>query len=662
MRLSLTQKIMSIVVLLCLPIAGLYYAWLATARSEVVELARADRAAQAIAVLWSDIQAVQSGSSPDLQAIRAIQNDDTWTATTVQPARDLVQGQMEKPDPRTYLTSAVGLAHYLSIDGALNGAVAPEYAALAIMAADQVPALAMRQAAVSRTVKAIAAKPERNAADGMAIMVNAGQYKVLADQLSRATRLDFGGLPEAEQEQLAGSSSRYRAANSGLQKQLAKLATGLNRSIDQPLPVEAFQTANAEFTRALDALTKDVAALLRQKMSERRIALSRSSWIAASVVGALIATALATSVAIALGTSRAVNRVLTRIKTLARGNVTESFTPSGRSDEIGDVEDALCEMVRAARANVTTAQDLSNGKLDTSVTLLSDQDALGQAQVRMLTSLRSVIQRAGRTADTVASRARNLTEIANRLNDGTERQHKAADAATGSITEVTEMAQRNADAARRGEEMSTSTKSAAEQTALTVDQALRTVNGIAEKITIVEEIARQTDLLALNAAVEAARAGENGKGFAVVAQEVRKLAESAQRSAAEIRDLSAETVSAAGLAHEQTEALIPSIQETAAIVREIAEGAQAQSIRTSNVSQAIQTLAQVIDENTAAANQAAETAESLKEDASAMQDVMAHFNQGDKVPAKGPSSEEMPALVKHAGTHSVTDQGREEAA
>ncbi|EGX99793.1 chemotaxis sensory transducer [Nitrospirillum viridazoti Y2] len=97
-------------------------------------------------------------------------------------------------------------------------------------------------------------------------------------------------------------------------------------------------------------------------------------------------------------------------------------------------------------------------------------------------------------------------------------------------------------------------------------QAMRT---IAEKITIVQEIARQTDLLALNAAVEAARAGEHGRGFAVVASEVRKLAERSQTAAAEISTMSSQTVQAAQEAGEMLTRLVPDIKKTAELVAEI---------------------------------------------------------------------------------------------
>ncbi|MGO7631704.1 methyl-accepting chemotaxis protein, partial [Rhizobium ruizarguesonis] len=85
----------------------------------------------------------------------------------------------------------------------------------------------------------------------------------------------------------------------------------------------------------------------------------------------------------------------------------------------------------------------------------------------------------------------------------------------------------------------------AEMSGDAVTRAVDALRTIAQKIGIVQEIARQTDLLALNAAVEAARAGEHGKGFAVVASEVRKLAERSQSAAAEISSMSSDTVKAA---------------------------------------------------------------------------------------------------------------------
>ena len=149
---------------------------------------------------------------------------------------------------------------------------------------------------------------------------------------------------------------------------------------------------------------------------------------------------------------------------------------------------------------------------------------------------------------------------------------------------------------------------------------------IADKISIVEEIARQTNLLALNAAIEAARAGEHGKGFAVVAAEVRKLAERSGTAAAEISELSSSSVKVADEAGRMLADLVPDIQRTSELVHAISVASNEQNAGAGQINSTVRELDRIVQQYASAAEEMAASSHAMSELASDMQQSISFFN------------------------------------
>jgi methyl-accepting chemotaxis protein len=206
----------------------------------------------------------------------------------------------------------------------------------------------------------------------------------------------------------------------------------------------------------------------------------------------------------------------------------------------------------------------------------------------------------------------------------------------------------SADNAAQTEKIARQSAKDAEVSGEAVNRAVQAMQTIAEKITIVQEIARQTDLLALNAAVEAARAGEHGRGFAVVASEVRKLAERSQTAATEIGAVSSETVKAAQAAGSMLAALVPDIRKTAELVSEISAACREQDIGAAQINTAIQQLDKVTQQNASASEQMSATSEELAAQSEELQASIAYFrtDAGAGTVSVGGSSRRAPTAQK----------------
>lgn len=311
-------------------------------------------------------------------------------------------------------------------------------------------------------------------------------------------------------------------------------------------------------------------------------------------------------------------------ETIRMGDLSERLE-SDLQDEVGQLSQALNAMADGLEQKAQLAGAIAGGDLTVDVQLASEKDQLGKALQTMAEVLNEVIQQVIVASENVASGSQALAASSQEMSQGATEQSASAEEASSSIEEMTANIRQNTDNAMQTEKIAVQSAEEAEQGGKAVADTVVAMKEIADKIVIIEEIARQTNLLALNAAIEAARAGEHGKGFAVVAAEVRKLAERSQSAAGEINSLSVSSVEVAELAGKMLDNIVPNIQKTSELVQEIAAASREQDAGAEQINNSIQQLDRVIQQNAAATEEMASTSEELTSQSDQLREMMGFF-------------------------------------
>ncbi|PLX97920.1 MAG: chemotaxis protein [Desulfuromonas sp.] len=424
--------------------------------------------------------------------------------------------------------------------------------------------------------------------------------------------------------------------------------------------VEAGNAVMAEFDTDATAVASLVASFQQEQVDEIRAnsqnILSSSSQVK-TVQLVLGSIALFLGVVITLLITRSIVKPLAiavdTAKRMAVGDLDMQIVVDS-ADETGVLLGAMKEMVDANRDVASMAEQIADGDLTVKLTPRSQADILSKALIRMVNNLTEVINNVRLSADNVASGSQAMSASSEEMSQGASEQAASAEEASSSIEQMTANIRQNADNAMETEKIAIQASDNAENGGKAFTETVGAMKEIADKIMIIEEIARQTNLLALNAAIEAARAGEHGKGFAVVAAEVRKLAERSQIAAGEISEMSVSSVEVAENAGALLSDIVPNIQKTAELVQEIAAASKEQDAGADQINRSIQQLDQVIQQNASASEEMASTAEELSSQSEQLQNMIAFF----RLDAQSVSSTVRPAGLNSQGIGSSRQQSQ----
>ena len=406
------------------------------------------------------------------------------------------------------------------------------------------------------------------------------------------------------------------------------------RAMYESLRNEQFMDAIAFYnvtSKIIDAAYQkageDLFTELSRRIDERLADAKRERWFAIAILAAVFAALLGVFWAMTRSVGAGVGKLQHAADALAEGNLSLRLESSAK-DELGQAIGALSagvDKLRSVFADVRAAVDDSKQQGDTIATASGELASASAAQADAVAQIAAAVEQMSAGIDT-------LSASASAARDGA--RHSEALSTQGARVVTRTVDEIGAIAAR------------VEESAATVRRLGTESARISTIVGTIKEIADQTNLLALNAAIEAARAGESGRGFAVVADEVRKLAERTAGSTTEISstitqiqadiasavvtmDASVALVATGVASAEESGEAMAQIQtqsvEVQRMVDDISAALAEQSAGTRQVAQNVESLAQIADENNAAAQSSQDAADTLRQRLHALEQRMTVF-------------------------------------
>lgn len=270
---------------------------------------------------------------------------------------------------------------------------------------------------------------------------------------------------------------------------------------------------------------------------------------------------------------------------------------------------------------------VNEGELTATLDIYRDDEFgnLANAMRNMTKSLRNIVNQLKISSKNISEASELLNSNSQSLSFTASKQAAEVEEISSALEQMVEFIDHNAQNSKITEEIAFQSKENVKNSSDASIKATKSIRLIADKNSLITDIAFQTNILALNAAVEAARAGEYGRGFSVVASEVRKLAERSKEAAEEINTLSLIVVSDSETAQNKLISVLPEIEKTTSLVQQISSSSKEQADGVNQINYSIRELNDLTQNNAASAENLAASAEELSAQAQQLEELIDSF-------------------------------------